>query len=715
MDAIALVSSALVAAIVAALLFLLPGLAVGPIILPGAASPLVIVGRAAGVSLLATLTACTILAWLGALTGPVLVVVLLAIIGAGLAVRYRRGELTRGSGARRRRGWLWTVAALAVLVLLLIVPSIMRTGDDLRPKSSTSWYYINLAQTMADAGAIPDQLAEWGSSRPYQTDYLPTTAHTASALLLMPGGQLVVIEIYRVATLVLAALFAALLFRRWLPGWIAALAAISLLATVRLADKFDAYRPETMGLVIALFTLWVADRAFMQRDRRTLVVTLLGAALVWLSHAEVFLVMAALLLGMAVARVVVPLRAAQPSIRRLLPLAAAGTLLGGGVVLATIAGWVLTGGPGVIGYLTGAGSGASSAAGAPSIEDGVRGRPGEIPAGWSFTDDPTWDFYVASVSPGLLGLPPPDAFTDAILLPRSILHVWPGLDARTRDGKAILGGLLVAPLLLLPFLDRKRRRLVVTVVVFGLALTAGSMLLFELSSTYVPQRTGGRRLMPYLLFLPVASFGILLWGLARLAAPGWRALLPGRGRVLASCAALALITAAAVAGAPPRPGAPVAEDEASLSRTGFDAYRWVATNLPSDARILANAYTDGAIAAVASRLGIIDGRAVYLEDPAFLAEATALCLGARVVFADPSSQGAGTYLARERVTHLVVAAADRGSTGSDLGGYLLFDTDVAALRANPRFRLLAAFGDGAVGGGAGEVLIFEVGPAAALH
>ena len=37
-------------------------------------------------------------------------------------------------------------------------------------------------------------------------------------------------------------------------------------------------------------------------------------------------------------------------------------------------------------------------------------------------------------------------------------------------------------------------------------------------------------------------------------------------------------------------------------------------------RLLANAYTDGAVAAVAHRVGIVDGRAVYLENPTFLAE-----------------------------------------------------------------------------------------------
>jgi hypothetical protein len=125
----------------------------------------------------------------------------------------------------------------------------------------------------------------------------------------------------------------------------------------------------------------------------------------------------------------------------------------------------------------------------------------------------------------------------------------------------------------------------------------------------------------------------------------------------------------------------------------------MAANLPADARILANAYTDGSIAAVTKRVGIVDGRAVYLEDPRFLAESTALVLGARVVFGTPESPGTATYLAREHVTHLLVAT--EGPLGRDLGGYLLFDTDVGVIRADPRFRLVRSFGGD-------RLLLFEV-------
>ena len=87
----------------------------------------------------------------------------------------------------------------------------------------------------------------------------------------MPGDLLTDLEVYRLITLALGLLFATLLFRRWVSGWAALLGAILLLATVRLDQKFDGYRPETVALVLALFTLWVADRAFVERSPRAIV------------------------------------------------------------------------------------------------------------------------------------------------------------------------------------------------------------------------------------------------------------------------------------------------------------------------------------------------------------------------------------------------------------------------------------------------------------
>ena len=302
MDPIALVASAVWATMVCTLLFLLPGATLGPVVLPGASTPLARLGRAAGVSLLATLLLCTTLARLGVLTTPVLLGSLVALTALGLVLH--RPSLSRPR-RHRRAWWLGAVAGLALAGALVVLPSAAGSFPDLLPKSSTTWYYANLAQEVAGQGALPRELPEWGASRPFQTDYLPVTAHTAAALVLLPGDLLVDLELYRLIVLVLGLLFATLLFRRWVSGWAALLGAILLFDTVRLDQKFDGYRPETVALVLALFTLWVADRAFVERRRGAFAVALVGSVLVFLSHAEVFLILAPALVGLGFARLVV--------------------------------------------------------------------------------------------------------------------------------------------------------------------------------------------------------------------------------------------------------------------------------------------------------------------------------------------------------------------------------------------------------------------------
>jgi hypothetical protein len=88
----------------------------------------------------------------------------------------------------------------------------------------------------------------------------------------------------------------------------------------------------------------------------------------------------------------------------------------------------------------------------------------------------------------------------------------------------------------------------------------------------------------------------------------------------------------------------------------------------------------------------VDGRAVYLEDREFLAESTALLLAARTVFLDPHGAGGRSFLAREGVTHLLVATG--AASGADLGGYPPFETDVAALDKSADYTLVRSFDGG---------------------
>jgi hypothetical protein len=674
-------------AIVLLLLFALPGAALGPILLPGAASPLGRAGRAAGISLLAGTAVCTALARLGLLTAPALLASIVAISVGAFAIHPPR---IRRPSARSRRWWAGSAAAIVLAAVLVVLPSRASIDSDLLPLSSTTWYYANLAERMASVGGIPDGLAEWGSTRPFQTDYLPVTAHTAGMLLVLPGDLLTDLEIYRLAILAIGLLFGVLLLRRWVSSWAALLGAILLFSTVHLEQKFVGYRPETVAFDLLLFTVWLADRAIVERTRRIVALAIVSGALVLLAHAEVFLILVAALAGIGVARAAVVPDTLRPgwlglrlNIGRsgLRALGLTFVLVLGSIGLGSIIAVAATGQAGVFGYF-GAFGGAPPAAIAPPDQS-------EMPAGWTLSGDPTWDFYVAAVAPDSVGTPPPASFRDSRILPRTVLRIWTGLDGRTQLGFAALIVLVAAPAIAWRWLDSRRRRALVVWLVFGLAVVLGSFALFAISDTYVPQRTGGSRLMPYLLFLPVTAATVLLWAAGR----RWRLLVPRPGaRIAFAALAVAAVWAVSVA-------LPLSGRQPALSPAGYEAFLWMRQNLPPDARLLANGYTDGSIAAVTDRVGIVDGRAAYLESPRFRAEATALCLAARVFFATPSAAGARSFLTRERVTHVIVSTA--GPLGVDIGGYPLFSTDAGGLAASPLLRLTRSFGDG-------RLLLYEV-------
>ena len=697
MDFLILVAGVGQTAIVLALLFVLPGLAWGPLLAPGAGSPVEAIGRALGLSLLMAAVTCTVLTVAGVLQPALVVATLGVLIAVPVAIRWRGRPWSMRSGRLPARSRRWLVGSgLGGVVAFggILLQSRLEVGASLLPFSSTVWYYANLAGQVAAAGRLPVSLPEWGAERPFQADYLPVTAHTAAAIQLLPGDLLVQMEVYRLALLAAGMIVAATFLRRWVSSWIAILGAVLLVSTVRLDLKFLAYKPETFGLVLVLFALWLADQAIVERSRSLVVLTAVVAGIAFMSHAEVFLLLGPGVAGVVTARLLVDpwggrLGLRGPGLRRAGVLVALGlAILLGGLTIGSVGSLLSTGQVRVLGYV---------GAGGEAIEP-YEAPADEIPAGWTTSGDPTWDFYVAAVAPGQAG-PPPSSFTDQRLLPRAILHVWPGLDARAKSLLIVLLALVATPILAWPWLDPRRRRALVVAWVFAVGVFVGSYLLFAISSSYVPARTGPRRLMPYEVLLPVISLVVVSWGLDRLLRPGWRALFPGRGATVAAGLFLAVLTVAAIVPA----ADPIVDDapEPGLTLVGYEAYRWMDANLPPDARILANAYTDGSLAALARRVGLIDGRAVYLEDRAFLAEATRLALGARVVFADPSGPGAASYLARERVDYLLVAGP--AASGADLGGYLPFPSDLDALSHGAGYRLVRTFGDS-------QLLLFEVVP-----
>ena len=305
MDPIALLTSAVMATIVSALLFVLPGTALGPLVLPGRRPRWRgSVERRASVYWPPSSPAPSSPARVhsrrrrhGHPGGP--------LSALGLLVRRPAPRLPSGRSAGRRRALVGRRGCGTALALaLIVIPSHLGVRPDLLPRSSTTWYYLNLAQATADLGAFPAQLAEWGALRPFQTDYLPVTAHTAAALLLLPGDTLVRLELYRLYRLALGVLFATLLFRRWVSGWPRSRGDPPAWdraprAEVRRLPPGD--RRSGAGSVHA-----VGRRPRLRRTKSSGVRA--GARrrrVVFLSHAEVFLILGPVLVGIAVARAVV--------------------------------------------------------------------------------------------------------------------------------------------------------------------------------------------------------------------------------------------------------------------------------------------------------------------------------------------------------------------------------------------------------------------------
>ena len=267
------------AALVLALLFVLPGLALGPV--ARARSHRRRSHRRPGGRRQSTdgAAACTLLAWLGCSAPPI----------ARRRPRrpHRRSRSLRPADAPGRRCATLRRARDRARGAPVVGVAAGRGGSS--PSRSSSFRRgaavggrrlplqldgLVLRQpgprAVAETGGFPATLAGVGDARARSSSTTcrsPRTPRRPSRCC--PGLDCgVVLEVYRLAVLRRGVLFAALLFRRWVSSWIAVLGACLLLATVRLEAKFLDYRPETWALVLALFTLWLVDRAMVERSRR---------------------------------------------------------------------------------------------------------------------------------------------------------------------------------------------------------------------------------------------------------------------------------------------------------------------------------------------------------------------------------------------------------------------------------------------------------------
>jgi hypothetical protein len=569
------------------------------------------------------------------------------------------------------------VFAFSILGLLVLVPSRLGNEGWLQP-GTTSWYYAHLAEATRTAGGFPDSLAEWGTLRAFQTDYAAFTAHSAMVFGWVPAALFERLEVYRLAILGVAALAACALIGRATTTRIAVLGAVLLLGSVRLDERFSAYRPEAFALALGLLTLYFVDRAAVEKKWRIVLSASLLAALTFLAHLEVFLVVVAGAVAIALYRGPLRVRRGRLGVgleispRATRTVALVASVLVSGAASAILVNTVVSGEPRLLHYLGGQTGGLEAVPAVPTER---------IPPGWVLTGDATWDFQVAAAQPAQMGLPAPAEFLDPRLTPRTALWIWPTIDARTVLGKALLIGILATSALVWPLLPSGERRLIIFGVLVACGLVIGSYLAFSMADTYVPQRAGGRRVLPYVLLLPALCVAVLL-------AASQRRLVRGRGRGRRAAFWAAALVAVAVIIQPSAAG--LRDRNATLSDAGLSAFSWIRTEFPG-ARLLTNAYTDGSVGLLAGAVGIIDGRAAYLEDPEFLGRTMSLILGARTFFADPGTHQAASFLEEEEVELLLVTGTH--GQASDLAAYRPFEADLVALGSASGCELVRVFGD----------------------
>lgn len=700
MDSLGLALAIPWSVLVALLLVVLPGIAAAPRLAPGTVSPIERLGREVATGILLASLATLVLAMLGLLRPT-----LIAAVLAGLAILPLHG---RGPvrpwwlRARRRRAWATGLAAAGAAVILAAALAGGPTGGiGLLP---ADWSGTVAATALAGSGGLPVVAPAWATERVLGVPNLAGVSHLAAGLQLFPGDVPTRLVIDRIVLGTALVVVAAMLLRRWLPTWAALLGGALFTgiggAVTPLLDDSAAIRV----VALALFTLWLADRALVERSRRLVASTGLVAAAVLIGRADVFVGAAAAIAALGLARWLVA-RGGGPENagglghrfgRRvglrldlaraaLAPLAVAvlvvvvGAGVGGAADRALAA---MTPGGGVLGAVSPDGEGGPG--------EGPFVGVGEVPAGWRESGDDTWDLEraISDVTAA------PDAAPRSADDPRFI-RTAVGALLGTPVGAAtalpiVVGGVLVLPVIGWPLLDARRQRLVASMIAFAVVLALVAIALLSRDGSFGERWLTSLHVLPLQWLVAAAAFGFAARAGVRLAArTGGRVvdhrIAPAIGAAAAMIVVIALAAALASAGraAGDRPG--------SVSSRGLDAYAWIAREAPADARILANGATSGIIAALTGRTGIIDGPSIDPVDRSLVSRATALVLGARVVFEEPDDDRAATFLAREGVSHLLIAGPDAGA--ADLGAVSLFPTDLGAIDASPRFGLVRSFGD----------------------
>ena len=543
----------------------------------------------------------------------------------------------------RRRDW-----PIAGWIAVLAVPWIAFVGAAGWPPADTlQWYYAGLGSQLSAAGGIPASVAEWGLSVRWLPDYLVFNIDSEAYLALtsfLPRAD--ALAAWRVPVAILGLVLLVFIFRLWVSRS-ATVAGVAITAgTTFYLAKFDAYKPEALGIVVALAALWLVVRGLRGGHRSW--VLLAGASMgVALSiHAIAATVMGLLIAAFAFAEWLVLHRDRLPRLGWLVRAAALGLLIS--VVM----------GAGIQGRAV-----VASAALNPATVAGA---------------DPTWTFFLRSTGDFSDPEPPPPPRP----LAGGVTSPWAGFRVTSAFGWWLLPVIGVGLAFLFGLGGRRAQASVIGLAAGGTLVGAGVLFFALRFDTYVPRWTG---LVRFGQYAPLLAGIALAFGTAGyLRAWSWlaeRRIPRGMPLVLAAVGIAWLLPfAVSRYAAEPRIAPAGAAALETLRQLGQ----------PGDV-VVSNVLTTGTVESFTRLEDPLEGRQPLIEEPGFLAATNALLLDTHRWFADPVD---GAFLARIGA-RWVLAANDPsilGTTGTLGGG-------VEALRGAPYLREVAS-GEG--------IAIFEV-------
>ena len=563
-----------------AVVMVLPGVRLADRLAGPSRSPVARGALALVVSQVLLAVAGSVLVALGRFSGPALAVVMIVFAATSAPVLVRWIRLARGA--------LWPFAWAG----LLAAPWVAFVGASGWPPADTlQWYYDGLGRQLAAAGGIPAAVAEWGLHVRWLPDYLVFNLDSEAYLALLQFlPRTDALAAWRVPVVLSSLLLVAAALRLWVARPLALGGAVLAAGTTFGLAKFDAYKPEALGIVLGLAALWLVV-AGLRHGRRSWV--LLGGATLGIGlavHAIAATVMGLLVAGFGAAEWLGLPRRRLPALGWLVRAAALGLLIS--VVL----------GVGLQGRAV-----VASEALTPEIVEG---------------EDPTWTFFLRSTGTFTEPPPPPPQRP----LAGGVTSPWPGFRVTSAFGWWLIPVSAIGLLAFVALGGRKARRGVAGLLAAG-GLVGAGVAFFALSfDTYVPRWTGLVRFGQYAPLLVSLAVAMAAAGYLR----AWAWLAERRvSRVLVLVAAVVGV-AWLVPGATARYSA-----EARIAPDGLAALEAARTLASRGDLIVSNVLTTGTIEAFTGLEAPLEGRQPLIEDPEFLAIANQRLLDAHRWFTAP--------------------------------------------------------------------------------